>query len=175
MHVVKPGLLTTVQDPGRWGFSRAACRWPGRWIRVRIGWPTRWSATIADAATLEVTLVGPELEFEDERLVAVTGAEFDVRRRRPPRAAERAVRRRRRIAAALRRARPRRARLSRRLAGGIAVPLVLGSRATHLVSALGGLDGRALQAGDRLPLGDTIRGRRIAATCARRAAHPDRA
>ncbi len=39
------------------------------------------------------------------------------------------------------------------MAGGIAVPPVLGSRATHLISAMGGLDGRALRAGDRLPLG----------------------
>jgi len=39
---------------------------------------------------------------------------------------------------------------------------VLGSRATHLISAMGGLDGRALRAGDRLPLGDPARGRRTA-------------
>jgi len=37
--------------------------------------------------------------------------------------------------------------------GGIDTPLVLGSRATHVGAALGGLDGRALRAGDRLPLG----------------------
>jgi len=40
------------------------------------------------------------------------------------------------------------------IAGGVAVPPTLGSRATHLISHMGGLDGRALIAGDRLPLGD---------------------
>jgi biotin-dependent carboxylase-like uncharacterized protein len=40
------------------------------------------------------------------------------------------------------------------VAGGMAVRPTLGSRATHVVSAMGGLDGRALKAGDRLPLGD---------------------
>src|SRR6059058_3983725 len=40
------------------------------------------------------------------------------------------------------------------IAGGIAVPPTLGSRATHLISAMGGVDGRPLRAGDRLPLGD---------------------
>jgi biotin-dependent carboxylase-like uncharacterized protein len=40
--------------------------------------------------------------------------------------------------------------------GGIAVPTIFGSRATHLASAMGGLDGRALRAGDRLPVGETV-------------------
>jgi antagonist of KipI len=39
------------------------------------------------------------------------------------------------------------------VAGGIATPSAFGSRATHLPSAMGGLDGRALRSGDRLPLG----------------------
>ena len=39
------------------------------------------------------------------------------------------------------------------VSGGIAIPPVLGSRATHLRSGLGGIEGRALRAGDRLPLG----------------------
>ena len=38
--------------------------------------------------------------------------------------------------------------------GGIAVPPVLGSRATHVLSGLGGIEGRAARAGDRIPLGD---------------------
>lgn len=44
------------------------------------------------------------------------------------------------------------------LSGGVATEPVLGSRATHLRSGLGGLDGRRLQAGDRLPLGPTAEG-----------------
>ncbi len=43
-------------------------------------------------------------------------------------------------------------------AGGIAVPPVLGARATHLRNGLGGLEGRALRAGDRLPLGAAAEG-----------------
>jgi antagonist of KipI len=38
------------------------------------------------------------------------------------------------------------------VAGGVQTPPVLGSRATHLVSRMGGVDGRALAAGDRLPI-----------------------
>src|SRR5919202_1554515 len=40
------------------------------------------------------------------------------------------------------------------ISGGIDVPPLFGSRATYTMGALGGLDGRALQAGDRLPLGE---------------------
>lgn len=43
-------------------------------------------------------------------------------------------------------------------AGGIETPLVLGARATHLRNALGGLEGRVLRAGDRLPLGTAVEG-----------------
>ena len=56
-------------------------------MRTPIGSRMPWSATPDDAATLEVTSVGPELEFDDERLVAVSGAEFEVtvdERRVPP-------------------------------------------------------------------------------------------
>ena len=38
------------------------------------------------------------------------------------------------------------------VAGGVQTPPVLGSRATHLVSRMGGFDGRALMAGDRVPI-----------------------
>lgn len=57
------------------------------------------------------------------------------------------------------------------LSGGIATDPVLGSRATHLRSGLGGVDGRALRAGDRLPLGED----RPAAPCLRPANRLDNA
>jgi antagonist of KipI len=106
----------------------------------------------ADAAALEITFVGPEVEFDDERLVAVTGAEFELsvdgRAERMNSAFSVHV-------GSVLRCGPRRrgARACLAVAGGIAVPPVLGSRATHLPSAMGGLDGRPLKAGDRLPLG----------------------
>jgi antagonist of KipI len=104
------------------------------------------------AATLEVTLSGPELVFEDERHVAVTGADFEVivdgdvapMHTRIPVSA----------GGCLRLGHRRRgARAYVAVSGGIDVPLVLGSRATHVGSGMGGVRGRALVAGDRLPLG----------------------
>jgi antagonist of KipI len=104
------------------------------------------------AATLEITLVGPELAFDDERLVAVAGARFaiEIDGRRLPmhtavtvgsgsrvRIGERSVGARGYLA----------------VSGGFDVPAVLGSRSTHMLTRMGGVAGRALTAGDRIALG----------------------
>jgi antagonist of KipI len=103
-------------------------------------------------ATLEVTLVGPELECDDERLIAMTGAEFELTVDEQPVPMDTAVplpaRSRVRCGRRLRGARAYLA-----IAGGIDVPRVFGSRATHVATAMGGLGGRALRADDRLPVG----------------------
>jgi len=110
----------------------------------------------ADAATLEVTIAGPELEFDDVRTVAVTGAVFDVTIDDRPVAVRSAVS----VASGSilrfgRRLRGSRAYIA--ISGGITTPAALGSRATHLPSAMGGLEGRALRSRDRLPLGVSAR------------------
>src|SRR5262245_32808336 len=153
IHVIKPGMLTTVQDLGRWGLQAQG---------VPVGGPMDpWSHRVAnalvgnarDAATLEITLLGPELEFEDERLAAVSGAEFDmvVDDRPAPWNSPFVIPAGSRVRF---RSRRRGARAYFAVAGGIAVPPVLGSRATHVVSGLGGLHGRPIKAGDRVPLFD---------------------
>jgi biotin-dependent carboxylase-like uncharacterized protein len=110
----------------------------------------------ADAAALEVTIVGPELEFDDARIVAVTGALFDVtiddRPIVPRSAAEVSAGSILRFGRKLRGARAYVA-----ISGGINTPVAFGSRATHLPSGIGGLDGRPLRSGDRLPLGTWAR------------------
>jgi antagonist of KipI len=106
-----------------------------------------------DAATIEVTLIGPEIEFDADTTIAIAGAEFDVTcaARLVPIGASVAVSRGQRLRFG-RLHQGARAYLA--VAGGITTPSVLGSRATNLVSHLGGLEGRALVAGDRLPIGD---------------------
>jgi antagonist of KipI len=153
VHIVNPGLQTTVQDEGRWGLQSHG---------VPVAGPMDpWSHRIANAlvrndrsqAVLEVAFVGPEVEFEDERLVAVAGAEFVMSLDGAAVAQNAAF-----VAGAGSRlrfgARVRGSRAYLAIAGGVAVPPVMGSRATHLVSRLGGLEGRALAAGDRVPLGE---------------------
>ena len=153
VSVIKPGLLTTIQDEGRWGLQARGVPVAGPMDPVSHRLANALVGNGRDAALLEITLLGPELEFDDERLIAVTGAVFDVwldGRAVPHNAPF--------TAAAGSRLRFSERRLGARaylaIAGGIAVAPTLGSRATHLISAMGGLGGRALRAQDRLPLGD---------------------
>ncbi len=152
VRVLRPGLLSTVQDLGRWGWQALGVSVAGpmdprahRVANALVGNP-------ADAATIEITLVGPELLFEEERTVAVCGADFVVTVGDHLAAHSAAFRVPRgghlRFGA---RAHGSRAYLA--VEGGIAVEPVFGSRATHLPSRVGGYGGRPLSTGDRLPLG----------------------
>jgi antagonist of KipI len=153
VRVIKAGMLTTIQDRGRWGLQSRGVPVAGPMDPCSHRLANAIVGNRADAATLEVTLLGPELEFEDERVLAVTGAEFEltVDGRTKQHAAPFLVS----AGATLRfGARIRGARAYLAVAGGVAVPPTLGSRATHLISGMGGLDGRPLRAGDRVPLGE---------------------
>jgi antagonist of KipI len=152
IQIVKPGMLTTIQDNGRWGFQSRGVPVAGPMDPYSHRVANALVGNTVDAATLEVTLLGPELEFDDERVVAVAGAEFELAvDGKTVTAGEPFI-----VRAGFRLQFGRRVHGSRSyvaVSGGIATPSVLGSRATHLISAMGGLGGRALKAGDRLPLG----------------------
>jgi antagonist of KipI len=108
----------------------------------------------ADAAVLEATLLGPELRFEQAAVIAVTGADLEAAIDGQRLAAD--TPHRVKTGGILRfGARQSGTRAYIAIDGGIDVPVVLGSRSTHVVSALGGIDGRALKAGDRLALGSS--------------------
>ena len=160
LRVIAPGMLTTVQDLGRWGFQSSGVSVAGPMDAYAHRLANALVGNAAEGATLEVTLTGPELECDDERVIAVSGAAFEITADERPVPLDTAVE-----------LRPRsRLKFGRRLAGaraylgvagGIDVPRVLGSRATHLSSAIGGVEGRALRTGDILPLGPACRdGRR---------------
>jgi antagonist of KipI len=152
LRVIKPGMLTTVQDTGRWGYQSRGVPVAGPMDPYSHRVANALVGNARHAAALEVTLLGPELEFDDERVVAVAGAAFDLAldNRAAPMSAPFIVPAGARLKFG---ARHRGARAYLAVAGGIATPTVLGSRATHVISAMGGVDGRPLRAGDALPLG----------------------
>lgn len=151
IHVVRPGLLTTVQDLGRWGHQAAGVPVAGPMDTFSHRLANALVGNDPDAATLEITLIGPELEFDAPAVVAVCGAEFDISANgqlvTPGAPLSMAAGTRLQFG---RRRGGARAYLA--VSGGLQTPVVLGSRATHLVSAMGGLNGRPLVAGDELPL-----------------------
>ncbi len=151
MLVVKPGLLTTVQDLGRFGHQATGVPVAGPMDAFSHRMANQLVANDPDAATLEITLIGPELEIDVDTTIAIAGAHFEVScdDRPVPMGTSFDIRRGQRVRFG-KRLQGARAYLG--IAGGVQAPLVLGSRATHLVSRMGGHHGRALVAGDRLPI-----------------------
>ena len=143
IRIHRAGMLTTVQDLGRRGHRASGVPLSGamdvfalRVVNLLVGNPE-------NAAALEFTLRGPELEFSADTVVAVGGAEFGALPRWQPI----------RIVAATRlnfNAASWGCRGYLAIAGGLELAPVLGSRSTYLRAALGGYAGRALRDGDVL-------------------------
>ena len=156
--VRRPGLFTTVQDSGRWGYQHVGVPVAGSMDMVSHRLANAIVGNEPSAATLEITLVGPELECDQSTLFAVTGAEFDVRLDGVEVAANTScLARSGQVIAFGRRRSGARGYLS--VKGGFDVPSVLGSRSTHVASRMGGFAGRALQAGDSLDVATSVRRR----------------
>ena len=151
LRIAKPGLLTTIQDGGRWGLQHLGVVPCGAMDRVALSLANALVGNLPGEAVLEVTLLGPQIEFEHDTLVALCGAEFDAGTGDADLPRDRPVLIPAGTMLALRRAaRGTRAYLA--VAGGIRVEPLLGSRSTYLPARFGGLEGRALRAGDVLPL-----------------------
>jgi antagonist of KipI len=156
MQVVKiqmAGFLTTVQDSGRFGFQRYGMPVSGAMDLCSLQLANALVGNRPDDACLETTLSGPEILFETRGAIAICGADMSpcINGKSIPLNKTIKVGRgdllnfgelnngcRSYIA----------------FAGGIKVPPVMGSRSTYLRTKTGGFKGRALKAGDELPLGD---------------------
>jgi antagonist of KipI len=151
MRVIRPGMLTTVQDLGRRGYLAQGVPVGGAVDPFALRVANLLVGNREDAPALEVTLTGPELEFAEEAWVAVCGARFEgVPAWRPVRVAPGG---RLRFG---RRTQGCRAYLA--VCGGLDVGEVLGGRGTYLAAGFGGFAGRALREGDVVRL--TPSGRR---------------
>src|SRR5947207_3998197 len=153
LKVLRPGMLTTVQDCGEWGHQARGVPVSG----AMDIYSHRLANALVDnderAATLEMTLLGPEIEFDGHTRFAATGAAFTVMLDEKVIPMNESVEAR--PGSCLRfGGRMRGARAYLAVQGGVDVPVVLNSRSTHIVSAMGGHQGRALRAGDMLPLGE---------------------
>ena len=151
LQVLKPGLLTTVQDGGRHGLQHLGVVPCGAMDPVALELANGLVGNRGDEAALEITVLGPQLVFESDALIALCGAQFDARIAGEALPLNRPV-----LVARQSKLKLGRALLGSRaylaVAGGIATPPVLGSCSTCLPAGFGGLEGRALRAGDVLPL-----------------------
>lgn len=152
IEVLRPGLLTTVQDLGRPRHRAEGVPCAGALDRVALRVANALAGNPGDAAGLEITLNGPRLHFQADALVALAGAAVDARLDGAPIPGLRPVRVRTGETLEIGGSTTG-CRCYLALAGGIDVPAVLGSRSTYLLGGFGGVEGRALRAGDRLSLG----------------------
>jgi 5-oxoprolinase (ATP-hydrolysing) subunit C len=154
LHIVKAGMMVSVQDPGRKGMLHSGISASGPMDPAAFTFAQALVGNAPALAALEFAHLGGSYQVDAPTRIAITGGQVDIRidNRQVP------------------------AWESHRLepgetltvgamvgavwgyvafSGGIDVPAVLGSRSTHLRSRIGGLDGRTLQAGDALPLGSS--------------------
>ena len=151
LEILRAGPLATVQDLGRHAWRDRGISRCGALDDLALAWGNVLVGNAAGAAGLEFTLGPASVMVHADCCIAVTGtdvhASLDGRPLRPW------WRQRVQAGQTLKLAAPHeRMRSYLVISGGIAVPPVLGSRSTDLKAGFGGLDGRALREGDRLPL-----------------------
>jgi antagonist of KipI len=153
--VVRAGMLTTVQDLGRWGQQASGVPVAGPMDMYSHRLANRRAGNSEDKAALEVTLIGPELKARGDLVCAVAGADFvvEVNGSRVDIDACFEVAHSATLRFGVRRAG---ARATLAVRGGFDVPATFGSRATSVVSRMGPFGGRALAPGDELPVGRSV-------------------
>jgi antagonist of KipI len=151
IEVIKPGLLTTIQDQGRWGYQCYGVGISGALDSFALAAANRLVGNAEGAAGLEITLQGPTLKFHRETILALAGADLGPKLNGNPIshwtchwAPEGSI-----LSFSGRKSGVR-AYLA--VSGGIDVPLVMGSRSTYLMGRFGGMEGRPLRTADRLPI-----------------------
>jgi len=152
IKVLKPGLATTVQDLGRPGYYHIGIPLSGGMDRHALVAANLLVGNPEGTAVLEAVFMGPELEFTGDAMVAVTGAELPPKLDGQPQQTWSSfnVKAGQKLSFDFLK---KGARAYIAVSGGIDVPVVLGSRSTYALGALGGFKGRKLEAGDELPVG----------------------
>jgi len=155
LEIREPGLSTTVQDEGRFGYYKYGIPQSGAMDQYSASLGNRLVGNTKAEAVLECTYVGPKFSVTEDTVIAVTGAPVDVFVNDEER--------------------PQWERLELKagdevrfgvikggtkyfiaVGGGIDVPVALGSRSTYPIGRIGGLEGRALAAGDVLLTGAPV-------------------
>jgi len=154
LRVHEPGLFTTIQDTGRLHAIASGVPPGGAMDRFAHSAANLIVGNDRSAATLECTLTGPGLLIEAPCLVAVTGADFDLRVNGAPAPAWIAISLRAgdELAFAGRRSG---ARAYLAVAGGVLGDRWLGSMSTNVMAARGGMHGRPLATGDLIAAGQS--------------------
>ena len=151
IRIIEPGFLTTVQDGGRPGYRGYGMPLSGAMDYFSHSTGNLIVGNEPAQPSLEITLIGPVIEFSGSALIAVTGAETDAMINGKPIEMWCSVKVKRNdilsfgpfIAGA---------RVYLAVSGGLNVPEIMGSTSTYLRGKIGGHGGRRLLAEDKIAL-----------------------
>jgi antagonist of KipI len=147
LHILNPGLLTTIQDLGRFGYQQQGVIVSGAMDTFALRAANVLVGNNQGEAALEITLMGPSIRFEADTLIAICGGNLSPNIGGKPVPSWRPVLIREGeilgFGPCIQGARAYIA-----VAGGLDVPIVMQSRSTFIRAGLGGYEGRALKAGD---------------------------
>lgn len=146
IHVLSPGMQTTVQDLGRYGWARHGVSASGAADPLSLRAANLLAGNTENAAALEMTITGPALEFGTAATIVLAGSDFGAGL---PLWTPVAVRAGETIRFGATRSG---ARAYLAVRGGLASPRVMGSASVHVLTGVGG---RALRKGDILQIGES--------------------
>ncbi|MCM3789156.1 biotin-dependent carboxyltransferase family protein [Domibacillus indicus] len=153
VQIIRPGLLATIQDLGRYGFQQYGVVVGGAMDSLSLRLANVLVGNEEGEAAIEVTMMGTSLQFNEDTLISITGGNLNpvidgnpVPLWRPVFVQKNTVLSftgckvgcRAYVAAA----------------GGFSIPNVMNSKSTYIRGEIGGFKGRALQEGDLIPLGE---------------------
>ncbi|MGE6632054.1 biotin-dependent carboxyltransferase family protein [Bacillus sp. NPDC077027] len=154
IHVIKPGIFTTIQDKGRTGYQKYGVLTSGAMDPISRRVANLLTGNHQDEAVLEITLVGPgpAFTFEEDHVIAITGAEVTLEIDGQPAPLWKPIFVR---AGSMLSFGPCKlgCRAYLAVAGGFNVLTVMNSKSTYVRAGIGGYKGRSLQKGDILQVG----------------------
>lgn len=155
MVIVNPGIYTTVQDEGRLGYEQFGVSPAGPMDKRAFHMANILVANGMGEAELEMTVIGPEIRFTSPAVIALTGADMRPLLNGGPVCMYRAVK----VAGGdVLQMQPAVSgcRTYMAVAGGLDIPVVMGSRSTLVKNCIGGYEGRPLKKGDEISFCQSI-------------------
>ncbi|KQL54257.1 KipI antagonist [Heyndrickxia shackletonii] len=147
--IKKPGLLTSIQDIGRYGYQKYGVIVSGVMDPVAHRIANLLVGNEENAPTLEITLLGPVLEIHEDTLISICGGDMSPHINGKPVPMWRTVYVKKGSELRFGTAKAG-CRVNLAVAGGFSVPTVMGSKSTYLNAGIGGFNGRALKTGDHI-------------------------
>jgi antagonist of KipI len=152
IKVKKSGLLTSIQDLGRYGFQKYGVIASGAMDTLSCRIANMLVGNSENDAAVEITMLGAHFEFQSDSLISICGGDLSpVLNDRPAKMWRPLFVKKGSFLTFGGAKKGCRAYLA--AAGGFDVPEVMGSRSTYLRAGIGGYEGRAIASGDRLLFG----------------------